>query len=227
MLRDKGLWIGIIITAVLIGLGVYFFSKPTNSSQSDSAPISSNILVPEGDYQTSGISNGAYLPASPSAKLTVVEFGDYECPACGLYQPLVKKLLTDFAGQVNFVFRNFPLSQHANAQISAQAVEAAGLQGKFWEMHDKVYESQKEWADLSDPKDTFIGYATGLGLDTEKYKTDIESADIKKKIQSDYSDGTLIKLNATPTFYLNGKKIETLPSSYDGLKKLVSDALAQ
>ncbi len=191
------------------------------------APVSTNILVSKGDYETSGIDNGIYLPASSSAKVTLVEFGDYQCPACGEYHPLVKQLLTEFSGKVNFVFRNFPLSQHANSSISAQAAEAAGLQGKFWEMHDKLYEAQNDWSVSNDAKTIFVGYATTLGLDIDKFKTDIDSSVVKDKVQSDTRDGNLININATPTFYLNGVKLDNLPSSYSDLKNLVNAELSK
>ena len=161
MLKDKGLIIGILVTVVLIAGGVFLMSRGSSGSTATTSgsEVSQNILVPNGDYETSGIVNGNYLPATSSAKVTLVEFGDYECPACGEYHPLVKELLTDLAGKVNFVFRNFPLSQHANAQISAQAAEAAGLQGKFWQMHDKLYESQGDWSTSTSAESIFIDYA--------------------------------------------------------------------
>jgi protein-disulfide isomerase len=227
MFKDKGLIIGIIVTIVLIGGGVILMSRGSSgsSSSSSSSPVSSNILIPNGDYETSGIENGNYLPASASAKVTLVEFGDYECPACGEYHPFVTQLLTDEAGKVNFVFRNFPLSQHPNAQISAQAAEAVGLQGKFWQMHDKIYLSQNDWATLSDPTSIFVGYAKNLGLDVNKFTSDLSSDAVKNKISSDTNDGNLVNINETPTFFINGVKIDNLPGSYSDFKSLVSAEL--
>jgi len=194
-------------------------NSPTTSTGKQ---ISADILVPKGASETSGIDNGNYLAASSSAKVTLVEFGDYQCPACVVYHPLVKQLLTEFSGKVNFVFRNFPLSQHANAPISAYAVEAAGLQGKYWQMHDKVYESATDWVASTDAKTIFIGYAGNLGLDMDKFRTDIDSSAVKDKVQKDTNDGNLINISATPTFYINGIKITNLPGSYEDFKKLVS-----
>lgn len=190
-----------------------------------STPISSNILVPQNSNETGGIENGNYLSASPSAKVTLIEFGDYECPACVIYSPFVKQLLTDFAGRMNFVFRNFPLNQHANAMVAAQAAEAAGLQGKFWQMHDKLYESSNDWSNSSDAKGIFVGYAQTLGLNIDKFKTDIDSQAVKNTIENDINDGNLIKLTETPTFYLNGIKIENLSGSYADFKKIVNGQL--
>lgn len=228
MLKDKGLIIGIIATVVLISGGVFLMSRGSSgSSSSTNTQISSDILIPKGDYETSGIENGNYLPASSSAKVTLVEFGDYECPACAEYHLLVKQLLTDFSGKVNYVFRNFPLSQHANAEISAYAAEAAGLQGKFWQMHDKLYESTNDWSTSTDAKSIFVGYAGSLGLNVDKFKVDIDSSAVKDKVKSDTNDGNLVKINSTPTFYLDGVKIENLPSIYADFKKIVSTQLSK
>lgn len=228
MLKDKWLVIGIAATIILVIGGVFLMSRGSSGSGTPgSTQISSDILVPTGANKTGGIENGNYLPATSSAKLTLVEFGDYECPACGEYNLLVKQLLTDFSGKINFVFRDFPLTQHANAVISSQAAEAAGLQGKFWQMHDKLYETQNDWSTSSDAKSIFIGYAQSLNLDINKFNADIDSAVIKNKIQSGTNDGNLINITQTPTFYLNGVKINNLTGSYGDLKKLISDALSK
>ncbi len=227
MLKDKGLIIGIIATVILITGGVFLMSRGSSGSSSSStgSQVSSDILIPKGDYETSGIENGTYLPVTPSAKVTLVEFGDYQCPACVAFHPLVKELLTDLAGKVNYVFRNFPLSQHENAKISAYAAEAAGLQGKYWQMHDKLYESAGEWSTAPDAKSIFVGYAQAMGLDINKFTTDIDSSVVKDKVQNDINDGSLVNLNATPTFYLNGIKLQNLQGDYADFKKQVSGQL--
>jgi protein-disulfide isomerase len=226
MFKDKWLIIGIAATVILVIGGVFLMSRGNLGSASTSGtPISSSILVPNGANITGGIENGNYLPASSSAKLTLVEFGDYECPACGEYNPLVKQLLTEFAGKINYIFRNYPLNQHTNALISSQAAEAAGLQDKFWQMHDRLYESVSDWSTASDAKSIFVGYAQALGLDVNKFKTDIDSTAVKDKIQNDVNDGNSINLSETPTFYLNGVKIGSLTGNYADFKKIISDQL--
>lgn len=225
MLKDKGLIIGIVATVILIGAGVFLMSKGGSSSSPSASKVSINILVPKDANVTGGISVGSYLPASSSAKVTLVEFGDYQCPACIEYHPIIKQILADFSGKVNYVFRNYPLSQHANAPISAYAVESAGLQGKYWQMYDKVYESTAQWVTSTDAKSILIGYAVELGLDVEKFKADIDSNAVKAKIQSDMNDGNLVNLNATPTFYLNGLKIDNLKGDYQDFKNLINTEL--
>ncbi len=202
----------IIATLVLLVGGVFLMTRGNNTSSS-SDKISTEILVPKDSYQT-----------SPSATVTLVEFGDYECPACGAYHPLVKQLLQEFSGKINFVFRNFPLTQHKNAAISAYAVEAAGLQNRFWEMHDKIYETQDAWSTSTNAKDIFVGFAKDLGLDEDKFKRDIDSSVVKEKVHKGLTDGSLAKVDSTPTFFLNGEKLN-LPDTYEDFKILVSAAL--
>jgi len=182
--------------------------------------VDTSKLVSPNSYITSGFSDGNYLPATPSATTTLVEFGDYECPACGVYAPYVKQLLTDFSGKINFVFRNYPLSQHSNALVSAYAVEAAGLQGKYWQMHEKIYATQNDWVNLGDPKSVFVSDAKELGLDTNKFSTDMNSSQVKDIVQADVNDGNTVGLTETPTFYLNNLKIN-LTGSYDQFKSLI------
>lgn len=223
-LSANKVFIGAVLgTLILLVGGVYLFTK--NGSTTDGNKISNDILVPSGSNVTSGIVNGVYQPTSNNAAVTIVEFGDYECPACGAYQPLTKQLITEFAGKINYVFRNFPLSQHANANISSYGAEAAALQGKFWQMHDKLYESQNDWATSPSAKDIIVGYAKDMGLNMAQFNSDIDSQKVKDKVTRDTNDGNLAGINATPTFYINGVKVENLPGSYAELKQLVQDAL--
>jgi protein-disulfide isomerase len=216
--RNKAFILVLLGTFILLFGGIFLFSK--NSSTPSTKTVSSALLVPEAAYQTSGLQNGTYLPASSSAKVTLVEFGDYECPACVVYTPFIKQLLSEFAGQMNYVFRNYPLPQHKNAPISSYAVEAAGLQGKYWEMHEKVFLTQDDWANLTDPTDMFVGFAKDLGMDTDKFISDLASDEVKNKVKNDTSDGNAVGLTETPTFYINGQKV-ALTGSFDQLKSLI------
>ena len=217
--RNKVFIIVTLATVILLVGGVLLMTreKPTST-------INSTILVPEGSIGTSGFVDGKYLPASSSATVTLVEFGDYECPACALYSPFIKQLLTDFAGKVTFVFRNYPLSYHTNALSSSYAVEAAGLQGKYWEMHEKMYATQNDWSVLDNATDVFLGYAKEMELDIEKFKSDMASDIVINKVKKDTNDGNTVRLTETPTYYLNGKKI-SISGSYDQLKNLVQEEL--
>ena len=160
------------------------------------------------------------------SKVTLIEYGDFQCPACAQYEPIVQKIRTDYADKIAFVYRHFPLSQHKNAKITAYASEAAGKQGKFWEMHDMIYNGQNSWANLSDDKakDAMIKYAEFIGLDLKLFTDQMDSSEVKDKVQADNNGGLKSGVNATPTFILNGKKIQ--PRSYDEFKSLIEQELA-
>lgn len=157
------------------------------------------------------------------AKVTLVEFGDFQCPACGTVHPVLKQVLVDYAGKIQFVFRHFPLSIHANAQLAARAAEAAGSQGKFWEMHDYLYEHQNDWSFQLKPEAKFAEYARQLGLDLDKFKADTTSTSLADKIGNDMGDGEALGVNATPTIYLNGTKVENPTDAV--LRAKIDDAL--
>ena len=122
---------------------------------------------------------------------------------------MLKQIREELGNDVMTVYRHFPLRQvHPHAEIAARAAESAGLQGKFWEMHDLMFEFQPDWSAEINPKDTFVRYATEIGLDLEKYKTDIGSREVKDAVENSYQSGLKNGINSTPTFYLNGLKIE-------------------
>lgn len=159
-----------------------------------------------------------------TGNVQVVEFGDFQCPACGQAYPDVKKLKEEFKDKITFVFRNFPLSSiHPNAQLAAEAAEAAGSQGKFWEMHDKLFETQSQWSSLGDPTSIFVQYAGELKLDVDRFTSDITSRANKERISDDQSDGYAVGVSGTPTFFINGKRQSDF--SYDALKSAIEAEL--
>jgi protein-disulfide isomerase len=162
-----------------------------------------------------------------SGAITMVEFGDYQCPACSSTHTSIKQLIKDYEGKITFYFRNFPLTNlHKNAQASSQAAEAAGAQGKFWEMHDKLYEAQDEWSNLSDPTDKFVSYATGFGLDIEKFKKALADKQFQTIIDQDSADADALSVQGTPTFFFNGTQY-TGKATYADLRDHVEKLLKQ
>jgi protein-disulfide isomerase len=138
------------------------------------------------------------------APVTLVEYGDYECPYCGMAHPLVKRAQRDLGKQLRFVFRNFPLSEaHPHAQIAAQAAEAAGAQGRFWEMHDMIFEHQ----DALEVED-LLGYAASLGLDAKQIARDLDAGTYVKRVRDDFRSGVKSGVNGTPTFFVNGVRYD-------------------
>lgn len=155
------------------------------------------------------------------AKVTLIEYSDFQCPACAAYYSMVKQLGHEFKN-ISVVYRHFPLPQHTNSRAAAQAAEAAGKQGKFWEMHNMLFENQNTWSVLSSAEETFNAYAKTLGLDMEKFKIDFNSSEIKAKIEADYQSGA-DQINGTPTFFLNDKKIQN-PRNYDEFRSIIQQA---
>jgi protein-disulfide isomerase len=138
------------------------------------------------------------------ASVTLVEYGDYECPYCGMAHPIVKRAQQELGNQLRFVFRNFPLAEaHPHARLAAQAAEAAAAQGKFWEMHDMLFENQA----ALEPDD-LVGYAKSIGLDIKRFERDLEAGTFAKKVRDDFRSGVRSGVNGTPTFFVNGKRYE-------------------
>ncbi|MBI4948044.1 DsbA family protein [Candidatus Berkelbacteria bacterium] len=188
MSSDGKFFIGVIIVAILALGGFIFYS---GGKKNDTANI---------DY-TIGQKFG-----SDSAKIKIVEFGDFQCPACASAADAFEGLKKEKDVQISF--RHFPLTNiHANAEISSYAAEAAANQNKFWEMYNLLYERQTVWSASQAPKDIFIGYAQELKLDVEKFKKDIDSDAVKKIVQRDYNAAIELGANSTPTFFINNKKI--------------------
>lgn len=214
MSGEKKFLIGIgVITVAIIGAGVFFFSGQGSSPASKATTQKvDQAQVMDGAKHTIG---------DPNAKVKIVEFGDYQCPACGAAYPIVKSILDKNKDKVYFVFRNFPLTQaHPNAQAAAKAAEAAGLQGKYWEMHDKLYENQTEWSSLSGPMDKFKEYAKSIGIDDKKFASDFDGT--VGTINSDYNLGIKISIESTPTFVINGKMYPGVLQN-DQFQKIIDD----
>jgi protein-disulfide isomerase len=150
------------------------------------------------------VSSKDHIQGENTAPLELVEYGDYQCPHCGRAYPIIKNLQQSFGVDLKFVFRNFPLSEsHPDAFNAALAAEAAGLQQKFWEMHDVIFENQRKL----DPESLFL-YAKTIGLDLERFKSDIQENALTIKIDQDFESGVRSGVNGTPSFFINGKKYD-------------------
>jgi len=212
-IKKYSIWTGavLIILAVVGGL-FWLVNSPTQTQTS----VAANIPPVSAKDITSG---------NPKAKVTLIEYGDFQCPACGEYYPLVKQLLTDENGKIYFVFRNFPLvNAHPNAFVAAQASYAAYNQGKFMEMQDLLYSNQSDWVNLPDPRGTFTDYARKLKLNLSKFQTDLNSDATKKYVQDSEDAALSDGIDATPTFIVNGNKI-TNPQNYADFKKIIDSQL--
>ncbi len=168
------------------------------------------------------ISAEDHIKGSADAPVTLIEYSDFECSACQTYYFIVDKLLKENHDKVKFVYRHFPLPQHTQAIPASLATEAAGKQGRFWEMYDLIFSNYANWVGKPTANVTFRDYAVRLGLDLAKYDKDIADPAIKARILADKADGERIGVNGTPTFFINGKAI-TPPGSYAQFKKLIED----
>lgn len=168
-----------------------------------------------------------HVTGATDSKVTLIEYGDFQCPACKSYHPLLQQLKAEYGDRVTFQFRHFPLTQiHPNAFIGSRAAEAAGKQDKFFEMHDLLFENQEAWSTASNPATVLEGYAQQLGLNVDQFKTDMNSAGVAATINADAKAAQAAGGNSTPTFVLNDTKIEN-PQSLDEFKKLLDDELAK
>jgi len=161
---------------------------------------------------TQPVSARDHAEGPADAPLTLVEYGDYQCPYCGAAYPVVKRLQKTLGKKLRFVFRNFPVTQaHPYAMIAAETAEAAALQGKFWEMHDLLFEQQASLKPEVIPQ-----WAKKIGLDLDKFGKDIKQGVVQKRIKEDRQSGIRSGVNGTPTFYINGTRYDG-PSDYDSL----------
>lgn len=136
------------------------------------------------------------------------EFSDFQCPTCGAMHGVVKQLVEKYPAQVGVAFRNYPLREmHKHAAEAARAAEAAGLQGKFWEMHDLIYEKQSEWKDPDDVRTIFMRYAQSLGLDMNRFASDMDGSVVAMRIIADERRGASLGIHGTPTFFINGREL--------------------
>ena len=174
-----------------------------------------NKPVPTNFPNVTKITATDHIKWSPDKKNVLVEYGDFQCPACKEFHQFLTgfeasgSASTAITKKVTFVFRDFPLFQvHPNAYAGAYAAEAAAKQDKFWQMYDLLYQNQKEWASLPNPTDFFLNLAKQLKLDVDKFKTDMNSQAVKNKVGADLQSGNAVGVDSTPSFFYNGKKLD-------------------
>lgn len=174
------------------------------------------------DSSPAPVGAGDWILGPENAPVTLIEYSDFECPACRSVQPLLKEVLASMPDEVRLIYRHFPLRTiHPKSIPAARAAEAAGLQGKFWQMHDVLFEKQPEWSVVGvNADDQFEKYAADMGLDIERFKADYKSREMSSKVNAAYDAAVRLRLEYTPTFFLNGRLIEN-PRSVDELKSAI------
>lgn len=178
------------------------------------------------DVTTTGSSN---VYGNLNSKVTLTEYVDFQCEACYAFYPTVKEVKEKYKDTVKFEIKYFPISSsHSNALAAAATAQAAAKQGKFFEMHNMLFERQKSWENMSTERTaTFESYAKEIGLDIAQYNTDLASAETKAVINADLAEVKKLGGDGTPTFALNGKKIENPANTVEAISKVLDDALAK
>jgi protein-disulfide isomerase len=190
------------------------------------------------DKSTPLPANGSDQPASkseevitkPNVKVSspvvLEEYGDYQCPPCGLLYPVLKEIEHEYGNQLRIVFHHFPIPKlHKNALVAAHAAEAARNQNKFWEMHDRLYRNQKAWAEQEDPRPILISYARELGLNVDQFVRDIDSPQVDQRVTADIERASSMGVTGTPTVFIDNYQLRYEHTNPDGLRRGINEML--
>lgn len=186
----KNPWVIVGVLAVLLFGGAIWYSSIATEKSNE------------------GIVEMDHIKGNKDATVTLVEFSDFQCPACAAFQPVLKEVVATYGDKLRFEYKHYPLPIHPFSQQAAVAAEAAGQQGKFFEYHDALFENQEEWSKSTTPAVFFVKYAEGLGLDVEKFKQHQKASLLRDAVRGDLNEAKELGLTGTPTFYLNGEKME-------------------
>jgi protein-disulfide isomerase len=184
------------------------------------------LTIPK-DRTTSGLDQSTHVRGNPKAAITLEEFGDFECPPCAKLAPVITQIERDYGQELRVIFHHFPLMTHAHARQAAFAAEAAGLQDRFWEMHDLLYREQEVWSKAVDIHPLFNAYAGTLGLNIDRFKKDMESDQMKLRVNSDEKRGNEIGVTTTPTVFINNRAVAPPSLNDAGLRSAIKEAGAQ
>ena len=214
--------IAVVLIAAISAFIVFGRKKSNSNSAFVATPAQGSVAGP------TSLPQAAPTPTIPiekpnvkvSSPVVLEEYGDYQCPPCGLLYPVLKDIEHEYGKQLQIVFHHFPLTKiHKNAMNAARAAEAARNQGKFWEMHDRLYRNQNAWKDLDDPRPIFIQYAHELGLNADKFTHDLDSPEVEQRIAADMQKGTSIGVTGTPTVFIEGQMLLYEKTTPDGLRQ--------
>lgn len=214
MLRKVAIWGGIVIACVA---GLALLVKMAGMSGPPTTPVeNTRVKAVSADKDI--------IMGNPAAKVTIIEYADFQCPACASYNPIVNQLLSEYDGRIKVVYRFFPLTSiHKNAKISGQAGYAAWKLGKFHEMKDELYSNQKDWENIGDPEKTFVEYAASIGLDRAKFTELMNSKEAQDAVSAGEAEAINIGLSSTPSFFIGNRQFT--PSGYEAFKTLIDEEL--
>ena len=219
----KSLPFVVIVIVLMVAIaGGWVMLRSSRQSSNSSVPTPDPALDVKG-------AEPPHIRGNPNAPVTLEEFGDFQCPSCGSYYPELKKIEAEFGDRLRVIFRENPLvPPHEHALLAAQAAEAAGLQGedKFWAMHDKLYENQTTWTEEKDLVPVFVDYAKQIGLNPDQFMKDLNGEKVAQRLFQDGKRAHALGINATPSFFVNGKEAKGDQWKPEGLRQMIKDALA-
>jgi formate-nitrite transporter family protein len=172
-----------------------------------------------------GGAESIHIRGQPDAPVTLEEFGDFECPPCGKLSEPINKLEQDYHSRLRIIFHHFPLAAHLHAREAALAAEAAGLQGRFWEMHDVLYREQSTWSKAADVRPLLDAYAGMLRLKIDRFKKDMESDEVKRRVNADQEQGANLGVKVTPTIFINNRALPPASLNEAGLHEAIEAAI--
>lgn len=208
----------ILVVGVAAALGIAMFL-----SQGEAEPtvaLDTSVVA-----DVSG--GGGHVEGAQNPAVTLTEYGDYECPHCAEFYPVIKELMRRMPDELALEFHHYPLPVGPNSVTAALATEAAANQGKFWEMHDAIFESQRQWTGRPDAVELFTSMAGQLGLDTAQFQTDLQSEAVQSRVVADRVRGNNLQIDGTPTFFINGQRLNYLPGSVDEFEAILRSAMGQ
>ena len=182
-----------------------------------------------GDKALSGKSGSEplHIRGNPEAPVTLEEFGDFQCPPCGSFAAFLHELMKDYDSRVRIVFRNFPLALHEHAREAALAAEAAGMQGRFWEMHDVLYREQAAWSKAPNTRELFESYAATIGLNLDQFRKDMDGERAKTRVNSDHARGESLGVKVTPTLFINDRPVDQKDKNPEGVRAAINAVLEE
>lgn len=211
--------LAVLVLAFVAGYGLYKTMKPAAGTTPPDTTENRTTGIPGSDPERGR--------GEVSAPVTIEEFGDYQCPPCGLLHPELVKIEKEYGDRLRLIFREFPLEMHVHAFNAALAAEAAGMQDKYWEMHDLLYDRKDEWPLAPDPRVLFVDYAKYLGMDGERFTRDMYGDEARMRVSLDMRRGKSMGVTGTPTLFINGRQMDPTEVTPEGLRLAINNALKE
>jgi protein-disulfide isomerase len=221
-----------LVLIVALGGGLWACNGSKSGTNTSPNGVKTNSTPKSGPTPLISNEMGAQPPnmlGSPNSSVTVEEFADFQCPTCGLKHPMMKELMSTYGTRVKFIFRDFPLAipAHDKAYDAAVAAEAAGLQGRFWEMQNQLFTNQAAWTSNPDFRKVWEDYAAKIGLDVEKFKNDVAGLNAKARVDADLKRGRSLNVNSTPSIFVNGVLVQFEQMNIDAMRQIIDAELTK